>query len=68
MPRIVLCMGAATVESVAELKHASQDPTDYDYIVVPDQALGKFSQHEHAVDVKWVKDCLISGRLLPLPV
>ncbi|KAM5535165.1 hypothetical protein V8D89_011101 [Ganoderma adspersum] len=67
VPRIVLCMGAATVESVAELKHASQDPKDYDYIVVPDQNLGKFSKHENAVDVKWVKDCLISGRLLPLP-
>ncbi len=67
MPRIVLCMGAATVESVAELKHASQNPKDYDYIVVPDQNLTKFSKHENAVHVNWVKDCLISGRLLPLP-
>ena len=67
MPRIVLCMGAATVESVAEPKHASQDLEEYDYIVVPDQNLSKFSKHENAVDVNWVKDCLISGRLLPLP-
>ena len=60
-------MGAATVESVADLKHASQDPNEYDYIVVPDQNLSKYSKHENAVDVHWVKDCLISSRLLPLP-
>ncbi|KAI1795884.1 hypothetical protein LXA43DRAFT_1058127 [Ganoderma leucocontextum] len=67
VPRIVLCMGAVTVESVADLKHASQDAKNYDYIVVPDQNLSKFSKYENAVDVNWVKDCLISGRLLPLP-
>lgn len=59
-------MGAATVESVADPKHASQDPDEYDYIVVPDQNLSKYSNHENAVDVNWVKDCLTSGRLLPL--
>ncbi|EJF65854.1 hypothetical protein DICSQDRAFT_77708 [Dichomitus squalens LYAD-421 SS1] len=67
VPRITLCMGAATVESVADAKHASRDPKLYDYVVVPDQNLSKFAKYKNAVDVNWVKDCLISGRLLPMP-
>ena len=60
-------MGAATVESVSDVKYASRDPKQYDYVVVPDQNLSRFSKYKNAVDVNWVKDCLISGRLLPLP-
>ena len=63
--RIVLCMGAATVESVSDHKHASAALDHYDYVIVKDNV--RFPHIEHCVDVAWVKDCLISGRLHPLP-
>lgn len=67
VPRIILCMGAAIVEAVADLKHASRGLDDYDYVVVPDSDFDQFPNLDLCVDVNWVKNCLISGRLLALP-
>ncbi|KAI0748118.1 hypothetical protein C8Q80DRAFT_717960 [Daedaleopsis nitida] len=67
VPRIILCMGAATVEAVADFKHASRGLDDYDYVVVPDSDFDRFPDLDVCVDVNWVKNCLISGRLLALP-
>ena len=68
VPRIVLCMGAATVESVTHAKHASQSLQEYDFVLVREsQDIDRFRELEQCVDVNWVKDCLISGRLLTLP-
>ena len=64
VPRIVLCMGAERVESVADPKHASKDLDAYDYIVFREEKdKSRFSHLKRCVDVAWVKDCLISGRL-----
>ena len=68
VPRIVLSMGAATVESVGDPKHASKDLEDYDYIVFREERdKARLPHLVHCVDVAWVKDCLISGRLHRLP-
>lgn len=62
-------MGPGRVEAVSELKYATQDVQDYDYVVIreeehyaPELADGT------TVHWGWVKDCLIASRLLPLPV
>ena len=49
VPRIVLCMGAATVESVSDHKHASAALDHYDYVIVKDNV--RFPHIEHCVDV-----------------
>ena len=68
VPRIALSMGAATVESVGDPKHASRSLDDYDYVVVRESKdMTRFSHIKHCVDVAWVKDCLISGRIHLLP-
>lgn len=68
VPRIVLCMGAATVEAVSDRKFASRKLKDYDYVVVRDDAdTSSFQDVNNCVNVSWVKDCLISGRLLAHP-
>ncbi|KAL7283385.1 hypothetical protein ACG7TL_002815 [Trametes sanguinea] len=68
VPRIILCMGADTVEAVTDEKFASHDMGEYDYIVVREQpAFERLKVYERCVDVKWVKDCLISGRLVQVP-
>lgn len=68
IPRIVLCMGAGYVEAVANTAHASfKDLKDFDYIVVKEGATLPVSSGETYVDFGWVKDCLISSRLLPSP-
>ncbi|KAJ2994442.1 hypothetical protein NUW54_g7551 [Trametes sanguinea] len=64
VPRIILCMGADTVEAVTDEKYASHDIREYDYIVLREkQAFERLRGYERCVDVNWVKDCLISGRL-----
>ncbi|KAI0647044.1 hypothetical protein C8Q79DRAFT_957521 [Trametes meyenii] len=66
VPRIILCMGAATVEAVKTEKNATLDLDEYDYIVVREES-ERIKTVKNCVDIGWVKDCLISGRLLPLP-
>ncbi|KAI0273722.1 hypothetical protein BC834DRAFT_224345 [Gloeopeniophorella convolvens] len=65
VPRIILSMGAARVETVPDAKHASGKK--FDYVIVKDL-------HERPADIagtyvsmEWVKDCLIAGRLFPPP-
>ncbi len=61
-------MGAAYVEAVANISNASfQDLSKFDYIVVKEGAPLPISTGETYVDVGWVKDCLISSRLLASP-
>ncbi|KAH8116815.1 hypothetical protein DFH11DRAFT_1852350 [Phellopilus nigrolimitatus] len=68
VPRIIVCMGAARVEAVADVKHASKkDLTQYDYVVVKEALPSPLVQDATYVDVTWIKECLIAGRLLPLP-
>ncbi|KAI0831299.1 hypothetical protein BC628DRAFT_1353138 [Trametes gibbosa] len=68
VPKIILSMGAATVEAVVDEKHASRLLHEYNYIVFRDEHdTARLPDVERCVDVNWVKDCLISGRLLPLP-
>ena len=67
VPAIILAMGAARVEAVPDMKFASK--TAFDYIIVkdlsdcPKKAKGSIPY----VPFPWVKDCLIAGRILPLP-
>ncbi|KAH9946119.1 uncharacterized protein BXZ73DRAFT_37633, partial [Epithele typhae] len=65
VPRIILCMGAASVESVGDPKLASRKLAEYDYVVARDEPdRKKFSRScSNCVGLAWVKDCLISGRL-----
>ncbi|TDL21567.1 hypothetical protein BD410DRAFT_724157 [Rickenella mellea] len=69
VPRIIFAMGAARVEAVAEARFASEkNLAKFDYVVVkegpPKVPVGTGAT---VVDVSWIKDCLISARLLPLP-
>lgn len=68
VPQIVLSMGAFRVEAVAELKHASCKLREYDYIMVNSASDLPLVEKKHSNCVvfdPWVKECLISGRLLP---
>ncbi|KAI0670390.1 hypothetical protein C8Q78DRAFT_1079362 [Trametes maxima] len=66
VPRIILCMGAATVEAVKTTNGASLGLDKYDYIVVREES-ERIKTAKNCVDISWVKDCLITGRLLPVP-
>ncbi|KAH9935032.1 BRCT domain-containing protein [Fomitopsis serialis] len=70
VPRIILTMGASSVEAVPDVKYASsKDLTEYDYIVVKDRGdIGHVASGSNCVHFGWVKDCLMAGRLLPQPV
>ncbi|KAI0322255.1 hypothetical protein OF83DRAFT_1049803 [Amylostereum chailletii] len=72
VPSIILFMGAERVETVKDADHASASFEEYDYIVmkdVDDNAEGEGNPKEKGmhVSVEWVKDCLISGRILRTP-
>lgn len=57
------------MEAVTEVNFASKDLPEYDYVIVKEATdFPKDLQDNVAlVHVPWVKDCLISGRLLTLP-
>ncbi|KAG2158219.1 uncharacterized protein EDB93DRAFT_1077479 [Suillus bovinus] len=69
VPWIMICMGASRVEAVTEIKFASKDLPAYDYVVVKEASDFPEDLQDDVtlVHVPWVKDCLISGRLLALP-
>jgi hypothetical protein len=69
VPWIMICMGASRVEAVTEAKFASKDLPAYDYVIVKEATdFPKDLQDDVTLaHVPWVKDCLISGRLLTLP-
>ena len=64
-------MGAKVVEAVTDPRYASQPLSEYGYIVVrEDDVCSKYPQLRGAgrvVSWSWVKECLISSRLLPIP-
>ena len=67
-------MGASRVEAVSSAKHAlhSPDLSRYTYVVVKEEAVppclpGVGGKEAVYVDVNWIKECLIAGRLLPIP-
>jgi superfamily I DNA and RNA helicase len=62
-------MGASRVEAVTEVKFASKDLPVYDYVIVKEATDFPEDLQDDVtfVHVPWVKDCLISGRLLTLP-
>ncbi len=68
LPRIILAMGAETVEAVTEPAHSSKDLSEYDYIVIREQAhySPEFASCT-TVHWSWVKESLIASRCLPLP-
>jgi hypothetical protein len=63
VPRIILTMGATLVEIATAVQHAS-DATAFDYVVVEDDATVLDEYGPNCVPVKWVKACLIAGKLL----
>ncbi|KAG1832043.1 hypothetical protein EV424DRAFT_1313201 [Suillus variegatus] len=69
VPWIMICMGASRVEAATEVKFASKDLPAYDYVVVKEATDFPEDLQDDVtlVHVPWVKDCLISGRLLALP-
>ena len=61
-------MGAKRVEAVANAEHASErDLSVYDFIVVKDSPPMNLLGEAVCVDIGWLKDCLFTGRQLPLP-
>ncbi|KAL5489753.1 hypothetical protein ACEPAI_4585 [Sanghuangporus weigelae] len=65
VPRIILAMGTDRVEAVADAKHASQALNQYDYVVVKESMPHPCVRSATYVDVTWIKECLIAGRLFP---
>lgn len=63
-------MGATEVEAVADAGTASRKLQDYDYVVVKDPAAMQRIKTAHSsancVHLPWVKECLVTGRLLPI--
>ncbi|KAJ6623561.1 hypothetical protein B0H10DRAFT_802417 [Mycena sp. CBHHK59/15] len=67
IPRIILAMGARSVEAVREVKHASRALSSYDYIMLKEEDLRIPSLEDCTiVSWTWVKDALISGCIPPL--
>ncbi len=69
LPRIILAMGAETVEAVTESRYASRECHDYDYIIVrePSDYSPDFVGCT-TVTWTWVKESLTASRCLSLPV
>ncbi|CAA7271631.1 unnamed protein product [Cyclocybe aegerita] len=68
VPRIILAMGAETVECVTEPRFATKELDDYNYIVIrePEQYVSELPPAT-TVDWGWVKECLIASRYFPVP-
>ncbi|KAF9246332.1 hypothetical protein BU15DRAFT_39988 [Melanogaster broomeanus] len=69
VPWIILCMGAIKVEAVTDVTQiTSGDMQSFDYIIVKEREdLGPVDLGNNVVvgHVNWVKECLISSRILP---
>ena len=67
-------MGADHVEAVCDVKHASRKTIEYDYVLVKDaEEVKKFKtagkgDRPPCVHIPWVKECLVAGKLLDIPV
>jgi len=63
-------MGASRVEAIGDVGSASKALNEFDYVVIKDETeLKPYLEEEDVtcVSFQWVKECLIAGRLLPLP-
>ena len=68
IPRIVLFMGASSVEAVADVKQASKRSlNDYDYVLVKDSPPLPLVEGAKYIDMEWLKNCLIANRIFELP-
>lgn len=66
VPRIILAMGASSVEAVTDVRHASKRAEEYDYVVVKDGKVDKpVSGLANLVLFSWIKECLVAGRMIP---
>ncbi|KAG6332536.1 hypothetical protein ID866_6555, partial [Astraeus odoratus] len=67
VPWIILCMGASRVEAITDIKQVtSKELRSFDYVIVKDvedvEDLGTIM----VASVAWVKECLISSRIIPM--
>ena len=66
-------MGADHVEAVYDVKHASQEMAEYDYVLVRDlEEVKKFNAagkggRPPCFHIPWVKECLVAGKFLAIP-
>jgi len=59
-------MGASRVEAVTDIKLVpSKELQKFDYIIVKDPAGMEDSEEMTVASVNWVKECLISSRIVP---
>ena len=65
-------MGADHVEAVCDVKHASFETIEYDYVLVKDvEEVKKFNttwkgDRPSFVHIPWLKECLVAGKLLDI--
>jgi hypothetical protein len=67
IPHIILAMGAERVEHAKTWDKASREKNSCDYIVLLKESLATGSVHRdcRVVSWNWIKQCLISGRIVP---
>ena len=67
-PKVLLAMGASYVQAVTELSRINaRGPHNFDYTVVDDgEALVEY-RDAVAVNVSWLKKCLVTGIEGPIP-
>ncbi|KAH9483918.1 hypothetical protein JR316_0003396 [Psilocybe cubensis] len=69
IPQIILAMGADRVEAVTDVRYATHQLQEYDYLVIREKHHYSpgYSQCPSVVDWTWVKECLIASRYLTTP-
>lgn len=66
VPWIILCMGASKVEAVTDIKQvSSKELRTFDYVIVQDTADVHDLRGVTVATVTWIKECLISSRIVP---
>ncbi|KIO13688.1 hypothetical protein M404DRAFT_993230 [Pisolithus tinctorius Marx 270] len=66
VPWIILCMGASKVEAITDIKQvSSKELRSFDYVIVKDTADVEDLGAVTVATVTWVKECLISSRVVP---
>ncbi|KAL4067936.1 hypothetical protein J3A83DRAFT_4359790 [Scleroderma citrinum] len=66
VPWIILCMGASRVEAVTDIEQVpSKELQGFDYVIVKDLADIEDPEVMTVANIGWVKECLISSRIVP---
>ncbi|KAI6045718.1 hypothetical protein EDC04DRAFT_3104337 [Pisolithus marmoratus] len=66
VPWIILCMGASKVDAVTDTKQvSSKELRTFDYVIVKDTADVEDLRAVTVATVTWIKECLISSRIVP---